>query len=147
VEKIKSIQTVDDYLKILLYFYRFFVPLEKTIFLQVKEALPDAAQRRKAAWIMEDIHFFRPAYQPAFTTSSTPEINSLSQAIGALYVIEGSTLGGQVICKMVAQKLDISHAGGFKFFSGYGEETLSMWGNFKKIMDGRCWDSVEENEV
>lgn len=147
VQKIKSIRAIDDYLEILVYFYRFFAPLEKAIFPQLKEALPDAAQRRKSEWIMEDIHFFKPAYQPIYTSSSTPQITSLPQAIGALYVIEGSSLGGQVICKMVAQKLDISQAEGFKFFSGYGEGTLTMWDNFKKFINGRDWDREEENEV
>src|SRR5690606_7092172 len=147
VQKIRSIQAIDDYLEILHYFYRFFAPLERSIFPQFNGALPDAAQRRKADWILEDIHFFRPAYQPVFTSSSTPEITSLPQAIGALYVMEGSTLGGQVICKMVAQKLDVSQAEGFKFFSGYGEGTLAMWDNFKKYINNRSWNPEEENEV
>lgn len=147
VQKIKSIQAIDDYLEILAYFYRFFAPLEKAIFPQLEEGFPDAAQRRKAEWILEDIHSFKPAYQPVFTSSYTPEVTSLSQAIGALYVLEGSTLGGQVICKMVAQKLDLSQAEGFKFFSGYGEETLPMWDNFKKYINNRSWNTEEENVV
>lgn len=147
VQKIKSIRSIDDYLEILVYFYQFFAPLEKAILPQLKEGFPDVAQRRKAEWILKDIQFFKPAFRPSYTTSFTPEITSLSQAIGALYVMEGSTLGGQVICKMVAQKLDVSQAEGFKFFSGYGEETLPMWDNFKTYINNRSWNPEEENEV
>jgi heme oxygenase len=147
VQKIKAIRAVDDYLEILVYFYRFFAPLEKAVFPQFKETLPDATKRRKAAWIMEDIQFFKPSCQPIHSPLSNPGITSLPQAIGALYVMEGSSLGGQVICKMVAQKLDVSQAEGFNFFSGYGEETLPMWDNFKKYIDNRSWDPEKENEV
>src|SRR5690554_5361704 len=94
VPKIKSIHTTNDYLEILVYFYRFFAPLEKAIFSQIEAVLPDSAQRRKSAWIVEDIHSLKPSYPAISPYPFTPEINSQTQAIGALYVLEGSTLGG-----------------------------------------------------
>lgn len=53
-------------------------------------------------------------------------------ALGALYVIEGSTLGGQIISRAlagaswpVAQRL--------RSFNPYGEETGSMWRDFRSF--------------
>lgn len=147
VQKIKSIRTTNDYLEILVYFHRFFTPLEKAISSQLEKALPDVAQRRKSEWIMEDIQYFDPAHPPISTYPTTPQIDSHSKAIGALYVIEGSTLGGQVICKMISQKLGISTKKGLSFFSGYGEKTGSMWENFKNFINGRNWSEEEEREI
>lgn len=116
VKKIKSIRHTDDYLEILVHFYRFFTPLEAAIFSQIDTALPDAAQRRKSKWIVEDIQFFAPSHPPISGSPVIPEIDNPPKAIGALYVMEGSTLGGQVICKMIAKQLALLNGQGLRFF-------------------------------
>lgn len=147
VQKIKSIRATEDYLEILVYFYQFYAPLEKAIFSQLGTNLPDAAQRRKSEWIVEDIYCLKPSHPPFPTYPDTPQIDSHAQAIGALYVIEGSTLGGQVICKMISQRLGISTKAGFRFFTGYGENTVTIWDNFKNYINGRKWSEEEEKEL
>lgn len=147
VRKIRSIQTAGDYLEILVCFSRFFCPLEKAISFQLQNTLPDISKRRKTEWIEEDINYFQPSYSVIPTCPAIPEIYKDSQAVGALYVIEGSTLGGQVICRMVSQRLGISPEKGFKFFSGYGDTTAEMWGDFKKYVNSRNWTEKEEDEV
>ena len=147
VQKIKSIDTTNDYLEILIYFYRFFAPLEKTVISQLEDSLTDVAQRRKMEWILEDVNYFSASRPKISVYPHTPEISNPLQAIGALYVIEGSTLGGQVICKMVSQRLGIDPENGFSFFSGYGERTASMWEKFKNFINSRSWTPEEEKEV
>lgn len=147
VQKIKAIRHTDDYLEILVYFYRFFAPLEKSIFPQVGTTFPDAAQRRKSEWIMEDIYHLKPSHLPIPAYPETPQIDSQAKSIGALYVIEGSTLGGQVICKMISQRLGISTKAGFRFFTGYEENTVTMWDNFKNYINGTKWSEEEEKEL
>ena len=147
VQKIKAIRTTADYVEILVYFYRFFTPLEAAIFSQIGTALPDAAQRRKSEWIVEDIQFLSPYRPPISGSPVIPEIDNHPKAIGALYVMEGSTLGGQVICKMIAKQLALLNGQGLRFFSGYGEETLEMWGNFKKMINDGKWSREEEKEI
>src|SRR5690554_5184564 len=137
VQKIKSIQDTEDYLILLGYFYRFFAPLEKEIVSQLETALPDMMRRRKTEWILDDLDYFQATPLPPY--SSVLTIDHPSQAIGALYVIEGSTLGGQIICKMIAERLGISAEGGFKFFSGYGDDTNKMWLDFKFFLDHHTW--------
>jgi len=60
-----------------------------------------------------------------------PEIKNTAQAFGALYVIEGSTLGGQIIKKMVQKQLCMEGNNGLSFFDGYREATSDMWQVFK----------------
>ncbi|MDF1811850.1 MAG: biliverdin-producing heme oxygenase [Verrucomicrobiales bacterium] len=62
-----------------------------------------------------------------------PEM-TLEEAIGALYVLEGSRFGGSVILRE-AGHLGITPAWGGKFFSGYGNETAAMWKQFTKWAD------------
>ena len=64
-----------------------------------------------------------------------PTIHHLLQAFGALYVIEGSTLGGAIILKMLRKKesVDIPE-NAVQFFNGYGDQNLAMWQRFKEYL-------------
>lgn len=52
--------------------------------------------------------------------------------LGAMYVVEGSTLGGQYIAKHVGEKFILSDGCGNAYFRGYGDRTGSMWRSFKQ---------------
>lgn len=65
-----------------------------------------------------------------------PAIHSPSHAIGILYVIEGSTLGGQIIRKHLRAALGIDGSTGTAYFTGYGPETRSMWTGFCDHVNG-----------
>ena len=55
---------------------------------------------------------------------------SAAAGLGAFYVVEGSTLGGQYISRMVQGQLGssgISPERGLRFFHGYGVQTRAMW--------------------
>lgn len=147
VQIIKSIHTTDEYLEILVNFYQFFTPLERAILFRLGNDLDDIAKRRKTEWIIEDLKYFHSSQPPVPLYHNIPIINDNLQAIGALYVIEGSTLGGQFICKMISQKLEISSSQGFRFFSAYGEDTHKMWENFKKFTNSKNLIQEEEQKV
>jgi heme oxygenase len=51
-------------------------------------------------------------------------------AVGALYVMEGSTLGGQVISKALAGA-DWLPTGGLAYFNPYADRTGAMWRSFR----------------
>jgi heme oxygenase len=51
--------------------------------------------------------------------------------LGAMYVMEGSTLGGQHIARHVEAALGLLPAQGDAYFRGYGERTGAMWTEFK----------------
>jgi heme oxygenase len=59
-----------------------------------------------------------------------PATPSLAEAWGCLYVLEGSTLGGQVIQRTLGPRLSLSPGAGLRFLCGYGERTGSTWKEF-----------------
>ena len=54
--------------------------------------------------------------------------------LGAMYVIEGSTLGGQYIARHAEEMLKLAPGEGNAYFRGYGEQTGSMWRSFKAVL-------------
>ncbi len=63
-----------------------------------------------------------------------PEINDLPSLLGAMYVMEGSTLGGQLIARHVEATLHLSGGHGSAFFRGYGDRTGTMWKEFCELL-------------
>ncbi|MFO0951245.1 MAG: biliverdin-producing heme oxygenase [Isosphaeraceae bacterium] len=63
-----------------------------------------------------------------------PDVSRPAEAFGCLYVLEGSTLGGQVICRQVNKLLGVTPETGGRFFRGYGEETGAMWQAFREAL-------------
>jgi heme oxygenase len=61
-----------------------------------------------------------------------PELSDLAQGFGCLYVLEGSTLGGQFISRHVGKVLGVTPevGGGGRYFHAYGEQTGAMWREF-----------------
>jgi heme oxygenase (biliverdin-IX-beta and delta-forming) len=59
-----------------------------------------------------------------------PPLDSLPQLLGCLYVVEGATLGGQIITRHLHTTLGLTPGTGVSFFSGYGATTGSRWKAF-----------------
>ena len=59
-----------------------------------------------------------------------PPLRTHAQLLGALYVMEGSTLGGQVI----ARQLDKAGIAGRTFFAGRAERTGPLWKQFSQLL-------------
>jgi len=55
--------------------------------------------------------------------------------LGYLYVMEGSTLGGQLISRHFRQTLGIELATGGAYFHGYGEQTGARWKETVQFLD------------
>jgi heme oxygenase len=64
-----------------------------------------------------------------------PMIETLGQAFGALYVLEGSKLGGRYILKDLSNRLGSDIEGMDAFFTGYGSDTAVRWASFKGSLD------------
>jgi heme oxygenase len=61
-------------------------------------------------------------------------------ALGALYVIEGSTLGGMVISRHLERALRIGPADGASFFYGQGAATGARWKQLCGLLERRLAD-------
>ncbi len=125
-----SIQSTGDYAAILKMFYGYFHPIEKAIEQQLHTGLlPDLAERRKSSSLLEDLRRLGQATENLPLCADLPPITDPAEAFGALYVLEGSTLGGKQIAKMLAKNGAVPE-GTTQFFSGYGEQTGSRWKSF-----------------
>lgn len=56
-------------------------------------------------------------------------------AMGALYVLEGSTLGGRVIGRHIGATHGLTGEG-LAYYSGHGARTGAMWAAFRARLDG-----------
>jgi heme oxygenase len=63
-------------------------------------------------------------------------VTSETRAAGSLYVIEGSSLGGQIISRALAAT-DWAPPGGLRCFAPYGEETARRWSAFRAWLESR----------
>jgi heme oxygenase len=128
--------TLENYSYILQKFYGFFYPLELLVArYPIEQYLPDFVQRRKAGllkndWqqVTQDSHSSLPLCQ------DLPPVNNLEQAFGVFYVMEGSTLGGKMIYKIVRDMLGLDHQSGLSFFYGYGPDTGNKWKAFQQSL-------------
>ena len=57
-----------------------------------------------------------------------------ARALGSFYVLEGSTLGGQLITKHLSVT-DWLPAEGLSYFNPYGSSTGAMWRSFKRWLE------------
>jgi heme oxygenase len=92
---------------------------------QLARATYDFGERRKLGWLDEDLEALSVSDSTSILTSYT--LQHASAAFGAVYVIEGATLGGQVIARQVMPALALAPERGCRFFTGYGAETGNRW--------------------
>lgn len=130
--KLKAIKGATDYADLLKYFYAYFNGLEKAIAPYITiTVLHDYADRRNSSYLKDDL-FALDANLHELPEVSLPEIHNALEAMAALYVMEGSVLGGSIIVQILA-KHGITQ--GVSFFSGYGADTGRMWGGFLAALD------------
>lgn len=127
--------TLEDYKKLLGRFYGFYVPLDKKLVsaIERKSIDFDYKPRLKVPQLKEDLSnlgLSDSEIEDLPTCDFTPEIDSAEQVYGCLYVVEGSTLGGQLISRHLARSFELHPANGSSFFSGYGDETGKKWKEF-----------------
>jgi heme oxygenase len=130
--------TGERYDALLQGFYGFYAPLEIRL-LQRPEwhALQfEATQRRKVPLLRRDLQSRGLSLQQIDSLpvcSTLPDVSTLTQTLGCLYVLEGSTLGGQILARHFARVLDIDAEHGAAFFVRM-ESTSGRCGNRL----GRC---------
>jgi len=131
---LKKLETQEDYVRMLGWLYSFYAPLEDLIRQHITEdILPGIAKRFRTEYILDDIRNSgkpTPALDPC---EDLPIIDSADRALGALYVLEGSTQGGHIIAGMITRQL--GPAVSCSYFNGYGAETGNMWQSFRDYLD------------
>ncbi len=133
---IKKATSEEPYAYLLKMFYGYFKPVEERIQSLIDSSLlSDIVERRQTAALLEDLKKIGASTHDLAQAEQIPTLESVPQAIGALYVLEGSTLGGRFISQMLMKQLDRSAANGISFFSGYGEATDAKWKAFTQMVN------------
>jgi heme oxygenase len=99
------------------------------------QALPDFPSRKKAALLAEDVECLGGTAAPAATA---PAVSSVAAALGGYYVLEGATLGGQVLLPVVERRLGLSATRGARYLASYGPATGQMWQRFGTAVEAHC---------
>jgi len=105
------------------------------------------SERQKLPWLNRDLAFYeltpelRSTYLDQTVTLKMPL--SVSQLFGTLYVVEGSTLGGQIISRLLNTHMGLTQDTGAAFFHGYGARTSAMWQSFLDEANLMCKTETE----
>ncbi|MCK9686247.1 biliverdin-producing heme oxygenase [Scleromatobacter humisilvae] len=108
---------------------------------RVHAALPERLQpwfraRRRGGFASADVEWLRavagvgPVAMSSRLAATLP-LGDPAEAMGSLYVIEGSALGGRVIAPQLKRTLGLDQGRGASYFHGFGGETGAMWANFR----------------
>jgi heme oxygenase (biliverdin-IX-beta and delta-forming) len=126
--------------------FGFYDPLETRLL-----ALPwwevmgiDYVQRRKTPRLRHDLQTLgdtEASIAALPRCADLPPLTNPAQLWGCLYVIEGATLGGQIIIKNLNLNLGLTAASGASFFDGYGAQTGSRWKAFCASVPGEDFDA------
>ena len=129
--------TAADYAAYLSLLYGFVKGFEKNIFPLLKHSIIDIEERRKTHLLVSDLNklgideagiavipddFFAEVY------------HSIAAALGGMYVLEGSVLGGALIYKHLQTSIGVEAiTGKATYFKAYGSETGSWWKKFLQV--------------
>jgi len=128
--------SLTDYKYLLCKFYRFYSAMEPKVFkLDWATVSLNIDERRKLPKLERDLEFLQvwDEAQGLAKWEALPALDNLAEGFGSLYVMEGATLGGQIINRHLKEHLSISPESGGAFFNGYGEQTGPMWKEFVRI--------------
>lgn len=115
------------YRRLLQAYYGFHAPLENSL------SNYQGAERRKTPTLARDLlalNLSEAEVGALPLCQALPAICDEASALGVMYVLEGSTLGGQVLKRAMAERLGIDHDSGAAFLDVYGELTGSYWRSF-----------------
>ena len=143
IDPLKNFQSLDAYKAHVLKSWGFYLPLEGCLAaFDWSAAGIDFVPRLKAPLIEQDLRVLG-MQQPRLGEAQPLARRNLDFALGCLYVLEGATLGGQIISRHLAT-LGIGPANGGLFFHGYGARTSEMWKSFQLSATRYC---VTEDQI
>lgn len=117
-------------------FYGYYEPCETQIGCVSGAVQLQLDSRRKLPLLTDDLLHLGHTQE---TLNSLPRCrvtlaDSVAKALGRWYVLEGSTLGGQLLATRFERDFGLADRG-CSFFRGYGANTGPMWQQYCKLLD------------
>lgn len=141
--------TLNAYSTYLKKLYGFVKPYEAKVFSKVSALVPDAEGRRKTHLLESDLKALglTEAEINALPVYDYPAPANEAQALGAMYVLEGSTLGGNIIYKRLNHLIGIDKEVNGKYFTAYGDMSGIKWKGFMEAFGEYAVSNNAEQEV
>jgi len=142
-------------------FYGFYAPLEVALQAHCKKQ-PDeldeptgapllrsalGSRLDKSSHLRQDLQHLGVTIESLPLCQDLPPLDTLADAGGCLYVLEGATLGGRMITRHIQARLGITPATGGRFFEGYGADTGTMWRAMRQMLAHGGRDTQTENAM
>jgi heme oxygenase len=139
--RFSSVSTYRTYLEGM---FGFYAPFEQSLSLHaVRRLLTDYEARRKSSLLSQDLGALGVPPDSIASLPRCPRIplcENEAAALGSLYVLEGTTLGGQVLLPMVEQRLQLTRQSGASYLGSYGQNIPVMWTRFCSVVESWCVD-------
>jgi heme oxygenase len=125
--------TLEDYAHLVEKFFGFWAPVEERLSNLETLRDPDLAleSRLKSSLLRDDLLILGCDPAAVRQCERLPRLDIFLQGLGCLYVLEGSTLGSQLISRRLKEKLQLGERNGASFFNAYGGLTGARWMEFK----------------
>lgn len=137
---------LNDYQFIIKHNYNFLKHFESSVFSKFSDETADKLQlnkRRKLIFIEKDISILG----LEISNDQLPiSILNEAEAFGMLYVMEGATLGGNIIRKNLSKNQNFKGLT-FNYFGCYGEQTSFLWKLFKEVLEEKALNSCDEDFI
>ncbi len=130
-------------------FYEFWTPLEAQLkcFEELGRGNPNFHNRFKSHLLAADLRIFGRDPARLHNCGRLPRMNTFHQALGCLYVLEGSTLGAQVIGRHLQERFQIGRQSGAAFFNADVRNAGQCWREFCGFLVAHCSPSHSDQVV
>jgi heme oxygenase len=137
------------YERVLAAFHGFYAPLEAQLrrFHRASTAPLGFTLPRRASLLAGDLLALRVS-RDAGSDWHLPQIHSVGEFAGRLYVVEGAALGGQVLARMLAERWKLDRHSGAAFFYGTGpRQTGRRWARVLTWLERVSRSGAEADEI
>jgi heme oxygenase len=137
--------------RLLTRFYGFYAAWEPQVTAVIEHKLPEFyTPRKKLGLLAADLSALgcdTQAQTRLPIALGLPNYSSFSSALGSLYVMEGSTLGGKFIARHIETTLPLQREKGYSYFLSYGDQVGSMWKETKAVLEAHSNPGQHDNEI
>ncbi len=141
----------ETYCHLLTRFWGYYAPLVDRLRAKIEIYWPDkeyvCTERAKVPQLEKDLRALGESLELLERCINLPHLKKPAQVLGCLYVIEGATLGGQLISKQLLANLALGPDTGAAFFNGYGSKIGHQWQSFRLFLTSNAEPMDQDDEI